>query len=329
VSSPDHRTLITAARIAWNDFGRDCPAVPRSQCRGHRFEYHQGVIRTITLLLLSAAVISAQQFEVASIKLSDQNAQSQAVSAGIHIDGAMVRYSSVDLKIIIGAAWGVRNYQISAPDWMAAERWNITAKLPDGSDRKQIPAMVQALLRDRFQMKTHRETRELPVYGLVVARNGLKLKETPGDEAADAAEPPKPAVNVGASAGEAGTMVNYGNGAYFTIGSDKLEGRKIPISVLADILARFAHRPVVDMTGLKGSYDFTMEFSPEDFRAMMIRAAVAQGSVLPPEVVKLADASSGDSLFNAVEKLGLKLEVRKAPIEMLIVDQALKTPTDN
>ena len=83
------------------------------------------------------------------------------------------------------------------------------------------------------------------------------------------------------------------------------------------------------MTDLKGNYDFIMEFSPEDFHAMMIRAAIAQGTVLPPEALKLADASSGDTLFNAVEKLGLKLEPRKAPIEMLVIDQALKTPTEN
>ena len=95
---------------------------------------------------------------------------------------------------------------------------------------------------------------------------------------------------------------------------------------MADVLARFADLPVVDMTDLKGSYDFTMEFSPEDFRAIMIRTAIAQGTVLSPEVMKLADASSSDTLFNAVERLGLKLEHRKAPVDVLIVDQALKMP---
>jgi uncharacterized protein (TIGR03435 family) len=83
------------------------------------------------------------------------------------------------------------------------------------------------------------------------------------------------------------------------------------------------------MTGLKGNYDFSMEFSPEDFRAMMIRATIASGTVVPPEVLKLLDASSGDTLVNAVEKLGLKLESRKAPIEMLVIDEAQKTPTEN
>jgi len=83
------------------------------------------------------------------------------------------------------------------------------------------------------------------------------------------------------------------------------------------------------MTELKGNYDFTMEFSPEDFRAMMIRAAIAQGSVVSPEALKLVDASSGDTLFNAVETLGLRLAWRKVPVEMLIIDHAVKTPTDN
>jgi uncharacterized protein (TIGR03435 family) len=101
------------------------------------------------------------------------------------------------------------------------------------------------------------------------------------------------------------------------------------MAIIADALARFADRPVVDMTDLKENYDLTMEFSPEDFRAMMMRAAIAQGTVLPPEALKLVDASSGDTLFNAVEKLGLKLEPRKAEIEMLVIDQALKTPTEN
>ena len=101
------------------------------------------------------------------------------------------------------------------------------------------------------------------------------------------------------------------------------------MAIISSALARFADRPVVDMTDLKGNYDFTMESSPEDFRAMMIRAAIARGTVLPPEALKLVEASSGDTLFNAVEKLGLTLEPRKAPIEMLVIDQALKTPTEN
>ena len=225
-------------------------------------------------------------------------------------------------------AYRLKNYQISAPDWMASERWDITAKLPDGSDPKQIPEMLQALLRDRFGIRMHREIKELPVYGLIVGKGGLKLRESSADPAAGS-EPSTRSVNVAVSGGGAGTTVTYGNGSYFTLGDNKFEGRKLPMLTMADALARFADRPVVDMTELKGNYDFTMEFSPEDFRAMMIRAAIAQGAVLPPEALKLLDASSGDTLLDAVGRLGLKLDLRKAPIEMLVIDQALKTPIEN
>jgi uncharacterized protein (TIGR03435 family) len=108
------------------------------------------VIRKARLFLLPALLVCGQEFEVASIKPSAQSAQAQT-SAGLHIDGSVARYSALSLKLYLGMAYNLRNYQISAPDWMASERWDITAKLPDGSDPKQIPQMLQALLRDRFQ----------------------------------------------------------------------------------------------------------------------------------------------------------------------------------
>jgi len=282
--------------------------------------------RFAALLLLTPLLILAQQFEVATIKPSGQDVQTQT-SAGIHIDGAMVRYSALDLTLYLGMAYKLRNYQIIAPDWMTSGRWDITAKLPDGSTPTQIPDMLQSLLRDRFQMKTHRETRELPVYALIIGKGGLHLNESPPDPDNAPASPPT-SVNAAISA-NSGTTVTYGNGAYFRFGNSQFEGRKLTVTIIADALARFADRPVIDMTGLTGKYDFNMEFSPEDFRAMMIRAAIASGASIPPEVLKLADASSGDTLFNAVEKLGLKLDRRKAPIETLVIDQSLRTPTAN
>lgn len=285
-------------------------------------------IRPAALVLLPSLLVFGQEFEVASIKPSAPSVQGQAI-AGLHIDGALVRYSALSLKLYLGMAYDLENYRISAPDWTASDRWDIAAKLPDGSDPKQIPKMLQALLRDRFQMKMHREAKEFPVYGLIIGKGGLKLNESPPDSAGEGGESPKQSVSVAATQRGAGTVVTYGNGSYLTLGDNKFEGKKLPMSTIAAALARFADRPVVDMTDLKGSYDFTMEFSPEDFRAIMIRAAIAQGSVVSPDASKLVDASSGDTLFNAVEKLGLKLEPRKAPIEMLVIDQALKTPTDN
>ena len=287
-------------------------------------------IRTVAIVFLPSFLVFGQEFEVASIRPSAPSVQEQAIG-GLHIDGAMVRYSALSLKLYLGIAYDLKNYQISAPDWMASDRWDITAKLPEGSGSgpKQRREMLRALLIDRFQMRVHRETKEFPVYGLIIGKGGLKLKESLADPVAEAGETPTQSVNVAAIGGGAGTIVTYGNGSYLTLGDNMFEGKKLPMSTIAAALARFADRPVVDMTDLKGTYDFTMEFSPEDFRAMMIRATVAQGSVVSPEALKLVVASSGDTLFNAVEKLGLKLEPQKAPIETLVIDQALKIPTEN
>jgi len=165
------------------------------------------------LLLLPALLVFGQEFEVASIKPSAPGGQGQAI-AGLHIDGAMVRYSALSLKLYLGMAYDLKNYQISAPDWIASDRWDITAKLPAGSDPKQIPEMLQALLRDRFQMKMHRETKEFPVYGLIIGKGGLKLKESPADPVAAGGEPPNnQSENVAAIARGAGTVVSYGNGS--------------------------------------------------------------------------------------------------------------------
>lgn len=286
-----------------------------------------GSRRAASLILLCAAVAFGQEFEVASIRLASQDAQNQT-SAGLHTDGSMVRYSALSLRLFLGIAYHLKYYQISAPDWMISERWDITARLPANSDSKQIPNMLQALLRDRFQMKTHRETRDLPVYGLVVDKGGLKMK-TSSDDAAESGNSVGQSVDGGASAKGTGTTVNYGNGSFLTVGEDKVEGKSLSTALLADVLSRFADRPVVDMTGLEGEYDFTMQFSSDDFRAMMTLGAIAQGTAVSPDAVKFADASASDTLFSAVEKLGLKLEPRKAPVEMLVVDDALKIPTEN
>ncbi len=88
-------------------------------------------------------------------------------------------------------------------------------------------------------------------------------------------------------------------------------------------------RPVVDMTSLRGKYDFVLELSPEDFRAMSIRASISAGVALPPQAIQMAEAASGDSLTNAMEKLGFKLERRNAPMEVLVIDHAEKMPSDN
>lgn len=217
------------------------------------------VIPAVALFLLAAVLVYGQEFEVASIKPSSQSAQGQT-GAGLHIDGAMASYSALSLKLYLGMAYSLKNYQISAPDWMTSERWDIRAKLPDGSDPKQIPEMLRALLRDRFQMKMHRETKELPVYGLMIGKGELKLRESPADPSVGG-EPSARSVNVGASGSSGGTTVTYGNGSYFTLGDNKFEGKRLPMSIMADALARFADRPVVDMM-----FRFSVKWNASVFR---------------------------------------------------------------
>ena len=124
-------------------------------------------------------------------------------------------------------------------------------------------------------------------------------------------------------------MVDLGRGSHFTFANDRLEAAKLSMTGLADTLARFVDRPVVDMTELKGNYDFTLELSPEDFRNMRIRSAVAAGVSLPPEALRLLDGATDESLFAALQTLGLKLETRKAPLEVLVIDHAEKSPAEN
>lgn len=280
-------------------------------------------------ILFSQTPATRPEFEVASIKPT-ATAGVKGVVAGVRMDGSQVSCASLSLKEYIAIAYRLKNYQVLGPEWMASERFDIIAKLPAGGDEKQVPAMLQALLEDRFQLKMHRESQEFPVYELVVGRDGLKMPESAPDSGQEAQSGGTGgSVNVAASGQPGGVTIHYGHGSYFTFADNRLEGRKLTTTAMADVLARFTDRPVVDRTNLKGAYDFTLELSPEDFRAMMIRSAIAAGVALSPRALQIAESASGESLFTAVEKLGLKLESRKAPLEVLVVDHAEKNPTDN
>lgn len=292
-------------------------------------------MRLYLLAVISSAALFGQAsaarpaFEVASIKPSAP-AGIRQIRVGLHMDGSQVSGASLSVQNLIRIAFRVKNYQISGPDWMASERFDISAKLPAGAPEREVPEMLQTMLEDRFQMKMHRESKELPVYGLVMGKGGVKMQESPEDSGQQKqSDQGRSGVNVAASGQAGGVTINYGNGAYFTFADDRLEGHKLSVAAMADVLTRFTDRPVVNMTDLQGNYDFVLELSHEDFRAMMIRSAIAAGVQLSPRAMQLADAASGDSLFAAVEKLGLKLEARKAPVEVLVIDHIEKTPTEN
>jgi uncharacterized protein (TIGR03435 family) len=266
------------------------------------------------------------QFEVASIKPSVEGANN-TVNIGIHIDGAQFSCNSFSLVDYVRTAYDVKQYQVIAPDWMASARFDIKGRLPEGSNRDQVREMVKALLMERFHLKVHKESKEFPVYALEVAKGGAKLKKTPVDPAADPA--PVTATNAQATGGPQGVNVNMGNGTSFTFADNKIEVTKMDMKRFAEMLARFSDKPVIYMTGLTGNYDFVIKMTEEDYRAMQIRSAISAGVVLPPQAMRLLELSSGDSVASAMQALGLKMESRKAPLEVIVIDSADKTPTDN
>ena len=216
--------------------------------------------------------------------------------------------------------------QVIGPDWMANERFDIDAKLPEGSTPAQIPEMLQALLSERFALKQHREQKEMPMYALVLGKPPLRLKDSARDP--DATPRNEALVNVTVAVGAAGTAVDLGHGSSYTLGGGKFDAKRMTAEMLASTLERYCDRPVVNMTGLAGTYDVVFEISPEDSQVIGIRAAVNAGVRLPPQVTSLLD-SGGNALIVAVEQLGLKLDGRKAPVEVLVVDDARRAPTGN
>jgi uncharacterized protein (TIGR03435 family) len=267
-------------------------------------------------------------FEVASIRAS-VDAQRQAVAAVGRIDGAQYRIAGLTLKDYVSMAYGLKLNQITGPDWIATDRFDIWATLPEGAKPNQIPAMMQTLLEDRFELKSHRDKKEFPVYALRVASGGLKVSEVPADPASDPASATTPQTYTRSGSGQ-GISVDYGLGSSFAFVNDKFEGKKLTMTLLASTLERFLDRPVLDATTLTGAYDVSFDLAPEDYRMMLIRAAVAAGLVMSPNALRALDGpSSPPSLVDGLGKFGLQLESRRAPLEVLIVDSARKTPSEN
>jgi uncharacterized protein (TIGR03435 family) len=280
-----------------------------------------------------AATVFAQtptarsEFEVVSVKSAPPIvAGSPQVNIGLHIDGAQIHLLSLSLADYVRMAYKVKNYQVVGPDWMASERFDIDAKLPAGSTKEQVPDMLQSLLAERFQLKFHNESKEFPVYALEVAPGGGKLKDLTDPAAEVDAKAP---TEVSANGGPGGVAVSLPGGASYSFGDNKFIGKKLTMTYLADTLSRFMDRPVVDMTDLKGKYDINITLSEDDYRGMLIRSAIAAGVALPPEALRYLATLSDSTLHSGLRANGLKLETKKAPLPVIVVDSVLKVPTEN
>lgn len=271
----------------------------------------------VAVLAILGFQAHAQEFEVASMKPSPPDAVDR-VQIGIHIDGALVRCRSLALRDYLRTAFQVKEYQITGPDWMRDVKFDITAKLPEGATRGQVPAMLQALFKERLKLAVHREKKDFNVYALVVSKDGPHLIESPESENADAR-----AVDVEVQAANGGSTINFGNGSYVRMGDGKIEAKRVSISRLVDSLADYLDRPVTDMTRLSGIYDFTLDYSLEDLRTLLRTRGV---------YVNIPDAAAAGmpgSIRDSIRKFGLNLESRKAPLDVIVVDHVQKTVSEN
>jgi len=282
-----------------------------------------------TLFLIAAFVQNARPaFEVASIRPS-LNAPRQAVAAAGSTSDTQFRIAGLTIRDYISMGYSVKLNQISGPDWITTERFDIAATLPEGSRPDQVPSMMQTLLEDRFELKTHREKKEFPVYALRVSTGGLKTAEVASDPGIGQSDAKTPQTFTRQGSGR-GISLDLGHGSSFNFANNRFEAKKVTMASLASMLERFLERPVVDLTGVNGSYDVAFDLSPEDYRMMLIRAATAAGLVMSPDALRALDGSpTPASLFDGLARFGLKLEAHRAPLDVLVVDSIRKTPTEN
>jgi len=261
----------------------------------------------------------APTFDVASVK------PNKSGGMGVRImfqPGGRFTADNITLKFLIRLAYDVQEFQISGgPPWINSDRYDVEAKAggsPEGdmrtmteeqrqADLARRRQMIQALLKDRFQLTLHKESKDAPIYALVVAKNGPKMKELPpapppsADDPKDAPDKPDPK--------------HMGRGG-MRMGRGELTGSGVKLSFLAEALSNPLGRTVIDKTGLKGDYDFELKWTPDESQGPGFRGA---GDAPPP-----ADAN-GPSIFTAIqEQLGLKLESQKGPVDLLVIDHAEK-----
>jgi len=256
-------------------------------------------------------------FEVASVKLAPPPDPGRGFSVSFRggpgsEDPTRIDYRNVSLFNLVTLAYGVERSQISAPDGMGTEKYNIDARVPPGATRAQFRLMLQNLLAERFKLQVHRESKEVLQYSLTVSRNGPKLK--PHVEApppTDANQPP-PGVQGPPKTDSSGyPILRRGMGMAIMNGKARYQADGGELARLVGLLTGQLGAPVKDDTGLQGKYDIALSW-----------LASAPGAE--------PDSDAGPDLFAAVEEqLGLKLERKKGPVEMLVIDHVEKLPTGN
>jgi uncharacterized protein (TIGR03435 family) len=283
------------------------------------------MLRTTAITLLAAIACSAQSFEVATIKPGVPPGSTARFRVGLMRGGPQspdpghFSCQNCTLMMLVTDAFDVRPSQVSGPSWMNGERFDITAKIPKGSSEEQVLVMEQNLLAERFKLTFHRETKEMPLYELVVGKSEPKFKEAAKDAAAKNDDPLPKDKNDRPAAYERTT---HGYRMMTSNGQVKLHADGETMQELAQSLWNAAGRPVIDATGLAGEYEFTLTFAAD--------IPGTRPASPPSSVASAPDGDAGPSLFSAVQdQLGLKLESKKGPVDTIVIDHLEKEPTGN
>jgi uncharacterized protein (TIGR03435 family) len=256
-------------------------------------------------------------------------------------DPGLYSCNNCNLSMLLMQAYNIKHYQLSLPSSLETERFNISAKVPEGTTKEQFRLMLQNLLAERFKLVIHREQKEMQVYDLVVAKGGLKIREAVEDPAKDGdADAPPPLLGRGGGRGPNLDKDGYPippkgcNGCLMvTNGKARMHLEKETMQGFADMLSDQQGKPVTDATGLKGKYDFDVTFNMETMgpgRAGLAPPPGGGAAGACGDAPLSADSDMGVPLAGAIQsQLGLKLEPKKGQVEMIVVDHAEKVPTEN
>ena len=270
---------------------------------------------------------AAEKFEVASVKPAGPPGLGQGTEArggpGTS-DPGQISYTRMFLSRVFRIAFGMSwEFELSGPGWLDTERYTISAKIPPGTTQEQFRLMLQDLLIQRFGLRFHRGQKIVPAYDLVLATGGPKFKES---DPQTGASPPGPLQSRTLVVGKDGfpmlpNGVNYR--ASFKNGRNRFSAR-LTMAQFAGRMERETGRPVRDRTGLQGTYDLKLDYSVEGLGGQRWVARAQQGlSADAPD-------DGGPTLFNALQRqLGLKLEDRKEPFDVIVIDHLEKVPTEN
>lgn len=291
----------------------------------------------ILLFLLVASLAYAQEFDVASIKASEPFPTNGPVAIRIGpptggpgtSDPTHYTWPSATLRTILMRAYDVKTFQISGPDWLGSERFDIAVVIPEGTTKEQLAVMWRNLLASRFGVKVRVEKKEFAVDELVIGPKGHKLKETADSNIAPFNFQAGNSLLKDGKLNGAGLVTMMRSGPTGT--TAQLMGMAQTVTGLAGLLENQLGHPVVDKTGLTGKYDFNVDFSPAEMRinGLPVPQAAGGGAAGPaPALPSVAEV--GVDLPTAIQQqLGLRIEKGKGMLDYIVVEKAERAPTEN